>query len=100
MPKPRNLLTVATPHLGISGLGICTSLTTSDLLNPFAFERWFLALACRFAEWLMKCLALVPLNQEAVTFFGDFRSSEIYQEYLEYSLFLPLLNNEVMHPDF
>lgn len=82
--KVRNFITLGTPNMGLTEVGRAFSdPTTVQKLDEFAYQYGY--------------YTIVQFAAAAAGYFRDTRSSETYQNYLDYSWFLARLNNENDH---
>lgn len=93
--KVRNLVTVGTPNMGITGLPACGS---ADIYEEGAdLKSYVMSLGCGFLNFLAKKVAYTETLQD-LSGTGYFRDVDNMDTYLEKSSFLAKLNNEVVHP--
>ena len=59
-PKPRNLVTAGTPHMGAEAADFCETVTSASLWNIFSFTHWLHVVGCTLFEWQIKFIIFLP----------------------------------------
>ena len=93
--KVRNLVTVGTPNMGITGLPACGSAEIYEASNDL--YSYMMAMGCGLLNVLAKQVAYSETIRD-LSGTGYFRDVDNIDTYLEKSSFLAELNNEVIHP--
>jgi hypothetical protein len=93
------LITVGTPNMGASAPPTCGN--SNPLDTPTDIFSVFKGAACNFGALLGNAVVYTPFMQDDLTFSpnGYVRNVDNLDTYIENSSFLPILNNEVIHPD-
>lgn len=99
-PKTRNLITVGTPHMGVETFAGCEIVELEMLFNFFDPQAMMNSATCYILNYLTHLTYFLPFMQNTLTTNNYVRQGEKLDEYYEYQMFLPFLNNEVFHPDF
>jgi len=96
--KVRNLMTIGSPNMGTTAPPMCANIMNGSK-GKLTLDTFVKSIGCTAAKWIINTLVYYDFFQDNISPAGYWRDVDNLESYVNKASFLPLMNNEVVHPD-